>query len=231
MTLVEVLISGALISVVMASVYVLYIAMHDTLYKGELKADLQQNARVGLAQMTQEIRMAGYDPEGAIPLVSVSPKGAIRAATPGCLMFVGYKKEKDPPNSGNYVDKSKQFTYYLDGTTLRYRMDDWRPNQNKFSGGSGDPLAYSVSLLNFTYYDANSQVLVPAIWTPPQPCPPNATSQPTEQLTFEQMRQIRRVAITLKACGCSERAFACSDPQCPYETSFTLTSDVHLRNL
>jgi Tfp pilus assembly protein PilW len=67
MTLVEVLISGALISVVMASVYVLYIAMHDTWHKGELKADLQQNARVGLAQMTQEMRMAGYDPPVGSP--------------------------------------------------------------------------------------------------------------------------------------------------------------------
>ena len=222
MTLAEVLISGVLISVVMASVYVLYIAMIDTLNKGELKADLQQNARVGLAKMTQEIRMAGYDPEGAIPLVSVSPKAAIRAATPGCLMFVASKKEVDPPNSGNYVEKSKQFTYYLDGTTLRHRIDDWEPNQKEFSGGSGQPLTQSVSLLNFTYYDANSQILVPAKWTSTQPCPSNATSQPTEQLTFEQMRQVRRVAITLKTGGSRSRVA----PE-----SFTLTSDVHPRNL
>ena len=222
MTLVEVLISSALISMVIGSVYLVYLTMQDTMTRGEMKADLQQSARVGLAKMTQEMRMAGYDPEGAIPLVSVSPKAAIRGATPGCLMFVGSKKEEDPPNSGNYVEKSKQFTYYLDGTTLRHRIDDWKPNQKEFSGGSGQPLTQSVSLLNFTYYDANSKILVSAKWTSTQPCPSNAASQPTEQLTFEQMRQIRRVAITLKTQG--------SRPGVSSE-SFTLTSDVHLRNL
>jgi len=222
MSLVEVLISSALISMVLGSVYLVYITMLGTMSKGEMKADLQQSARVGLAKLTQEMRMAGYDPEGAIPLVSVSPKAAIRAATPGCLMFVASNKEEDPPNSGNYVDKSKQFTYSLDGTTLRHRIDDWKPNLKEFSGGSGQPLTHSVSLLNFTYYDANSQILIPAKWTSTQPCPPNAPAQPTEQLTFEQMRQIRRVAITLKTQG--------SRPGVSSEF-FTLTSDVHLRNL
>ncbi|HEX9900460.1 MAG TPA: prepilin-type N-terminal cleavage/methylation domain-containing protein, partial [Candidatus Methylomirabilis sp.] len=70
MTLVEILISSALISIVIGSVYMVYITMLNTFGKGELKADLQQNARVGLAKMTQEMRMAGFDPTGAMPLVT-----------------------------------------------------------------------------------------------------------------------------------------------------------------
>src|SRR5574342_118055 len=91
MTLMEILIGAALFPMIAASAYMLYLAMTNTLNKGELKADLQQNARVGLAKMTQEIRMAGYDPEGAILVVKDSPKAAIRAATPGCLMFLASK--------------------------------------------------------------------------------------------------------------------------------------------
>ncbi|MBI3085298.1 MAG: prepilin-type N-terminal cleavage/methylation domain-containing protein, partial [candidate division NC10 bacterium] len=58
-TLVETLIAAALFSVVITGVYVLYTTMQSTLSRGELKSGLQQNARVGLDRMIQEIRMAG----------------------------------------------------------------------------------------------------------------------------------------------------------------------------
>ena len=62
MTLVETLIGALIFAFVTAGVYMMYTTMQNTMSRGELMSDLQQNARIGLAQMTQEIRMAGYDP-------------------------------------------------------------------------------------------------------------------------------------------------------------------------
>jgi len=224
MTLVEVLISGALISVVMASVYVLYIAMIDTLNKGELKADLQQNARVGLAKMTQEIRMAGYDPpvgsppKPVIPQIVLVPRAPLRAATAQCISFIA-----DVSGTGT----ADQITYEFDSPkkTLRRRVDNWSGfSKYEFAGGSAQPLAQSIESLTFTYFDVNNVELKPAPWSSTQRCPPTkgAAVVSISQLTFEQLAQVRRVAITLKSQG--------SRPGVTAE-AFILTSDVHLRNL
>jgi hypothetical protein len=79
-------------------------------------------------------------------------------------------------------------------------------------------------VLAFTYYDPNNQVLTPTAWTSTQRCPPDshAGAQSIVQLTFDQMRLIRRVAITLKAQGSRPGVF----PE-----FFSLTSDVRFRNL
>ncbi len=224
MTLVEVLIGAALFSIVAGSAYVLYIAMIDTLNKGELKADLQQNARVGLAQMTQEIRMAGYDPPVGSPPKPISPqivlvpRAPLRAATPQCFSFIA-----DVSGKGT----ADQITYDFDSAkkTLRRRVDNWSgPNQYEFAGGTFQPLAQSIESLTFTYFDVNNVELRPAPWSSTQRCPPTkgAAVQSLTQLTFEQLAQVRRVAITLKTQG--------SRPGVTSE-AFILTSDVHLRNL
>jgi Tfp pilus assembly protein PilW len=216
MTLVEVLISSALISVVIGSVYLVYLTMQNTYSKGELKADLQQNARVGLAKMTQEMRMAGYDPQGTIPLVVTPPKAAIRAATAGCISFLADVEGKND---------TSQLTYILVGTTLKRQQQPWKTSPKEFSGGLGaQPLTESVSVLAFTYYDGDNRILVPQERQTTQACPPDPAAVMTERetLTFEELRRIRRVAITLTTQG--SRLGVTGE-------SFTLTSDVQLRNL
>jgi type II secretory pathway component PulJ len=214
MTLIETLIGALIFAFVTAGVYMMYTTMQNAMSRGELMSDLQQNARIGLAQMTQEIRMTGYDPSGIIPLISTTtpPQSAIRAAMPGCFSFVA-----DVKGSGT----ASQVTYYLNGTTLYRRFDVW-------DGGGGfknnpQPLAASVVSLSFTYYDANNQVLDPTKVPPStRQCPPaSSAGASVQQLTFDQMRLIRRVAIALKAQGSRPGVF----PE-----FFTLTSDVRLRN-
>jgi type IV pilus assembly protein PilW len=213
-TLLETLISTALFSLVIAGVYLLYTTMQSTMSRGEMKTDLQQNARVAMDRMVQEIRMAGYDPSGIIPVVSLPPKAAIRAATPACLTFVA-----DVTGSGT----ARQITYDLNQTTLRRRESLWG-GSSAFSTGSGaQPQAESVSLLTFTYYDAFNQVITPAAITSTQRCPPQAgaAAQAITQLDYGQMQQIRRVAITVQTRE--------SRPGIAPEF-YTLTNDVRLRN-
>ena len=118
-TLPEALISTAIFSIMIAGVFVLYTTMQKTLTHGELMSELQQNARVALDQMTREIRMAGYDPAGIIPLVPVAPQAPIRAANSRCLSFVA-----DVSGKGT----TDQITYDLNGATLRRRVDKWVGN-------------------------------------------------------------------------------------------------------
>jgi prepilin-type N-terminal cleavage/methylation domain-containing protein len=213
-TLLETLITTALFSIVIVGVYLLYTTMQNTLTRGELKTDLQQNARIAMDRMVQEIRMAGYDPSGAIPVVALPPQAAVRAASGGCLSFIAYN-----PTSG----ASAQITYYLDGTDIRRREDPWDVTDHAFSGGSGQPLAESVSLLTFRYYDAYNGVITLLPITSTQRCPPEAgaPAQSMVQLDYVQMKQVRRVGITLQTRDSRPGVF----PEL-----FTLTSDVLLRN-
>lgn len=214
MTLVETLIGALIFSFVTGGVYLLYTTMQNTMSRGELMSDLQQNARIGLVQMTQEIRMTGYDPSGVVALVALAPKAPIRAAMPGCFSFVA-----DVRGSGT----AGQLTYYVGGTTLYRKWDNWN-GTSAFNDQSPQPMVGSVNALSFTYYDANNQVLRPTAWTSTQRCPPDASAgaQSIVQLTFDQLRRIRRVAITLKTQGSRPGVFP---------LFFTLTSDVRLRNL
>jgi type II secretory pathway component PulJ len=217
LTLLETLISTAIFSAATAGIFLVYTTMQGTMSQSEMKADLQQNARVGLDRMIQDIRMAGYDPSGIIPQVSNQPRSAIRAAASGCFSFVA-----DVSASGT----ADQITYSIDGTVLRRRVDTWDAANQVFSGGSAQPQAEGLHLLTFTYFDAYNRVLSPASWTsdhhcPPLPPPPPPPVEAVQQLTFWQMRQIRRISIILRT-GDTRPGVA--------SEYFTLTSDVRLRN-
>jgi prepilin-type N-terminal cleavage/methylation domain-containing protein len=218
-TLLEILISSALFAFVMGGVYVLYTTMLGTMNRGELAADIQQNARVGLSRMVQEIQMAGYDPSLAIPAVALAPKDAIRAASPSCLSFVTYQWD---PSLGPPTELSYQITYVLSGTTLHRQAGKWVPDAFT-TGGGAQPLAENVDRLAFTYYDQHGQTLGAAPWTSTHRCPPvtGASTQTIPQLDFKQMRLVRRVGITLRTRD--------TRPGVSSEF-FTLSADVYLRN-
>jgi hypothetical protein len=207
--------------------------MQGALNKGEMKTDLQQNARVGLSRMTQEIRMLGYDPEERFPtlistspplptLISTSPPfQKFRAASPSCLSFVTYQ------NDDGGTARTIQVTYDLSGTALRRRQDPWVPNVvnpsvGTFENGSAQPLAELVDMLTFTYYDRFNGVLSPVTGlTTKCPAAPASSNQPASQLTYAQMRYVRRIAITLRTRDSRPGVFS---------EFYTVTADVYLRN-
>lgn len=59
-TLVEFLVSLSVFLVVLTGVYIIYQAGYTTFSRGEVKTDIQQNARVALATMERDLRMMGY---------------------------------------------------------------------------------------------------------------------------------------------------------------------------
>ena len=211
-TLLEVLITGALFSVVIGGVYLLYTTMQGTLIRGEMKSDLHQNARTGLDRMMQELRMAGYDPQNGLAQVATQKFTALRAAGANCLSFVTYRVEGG-------AELSVQVTYAVSGTTLQRSGADWNAGTNSFSGGSTQPLANSVNLLTFTYYDMLNRILQPSV-AAAGGCPPGGA--PTiALLDGVQASQVRHIGIALRTLE--------SRPRIPPE-SYTVTSHVYLRN-
>ena len=219
-SLVEMLVSTALFSLVLASMYLLYTTMLGAMSRGEMFSDLQQNARVGLQRMVQEVRMAGYDPSNAIPLLAPAPKDFIRAAAAGCLSFIGYQVQAS-------ADLTYQISYYLDGTTLRRLAEPWDSSHTTFgASGGAQPLAENILALTLTYYDLDNREIVPGAWTASHQCPlppfsavpPSAT---LTQLTYLQLAQVRRIGISIRSRD--------TRPRSSFEF-YTLNSYVQLRN-
>jgi prepilin-type N-terminal cleavage/methylation domain-containing protein len=221
-SLVEVLVSTALFSLVLASMYLLYTTMLGAMSRGEMFSDLQQNARVGLQRMVQEVRMAGYDPSNAIPLLAPAPQGFIRAATAGCLSFIGYQVD---PNHAS-VDLTYQISYYLDGTTLRRLAEPWDSSNTTFgASGGAQPLAENIAALTLTYYDLDNRSIVPTgVWASTPQCPSRVPPSPAAApllLTANQLAQVYRIGISIKARD--------TRPRTSLEY-FTLDTYVQLRN-
>ena len=226
LTLIEILISTTLFSIVFAGVYLLYVTMQGMMARGELMTDLQQNVRVGLDKMVQEIRMAGYDPERSIDPynlnhVTLPPIGAIRAASATCFSFVGLGLDRStsPP-----TEKSKQITYSLSGTTMGRQVDSWDSTAKAFSGGTAQPQAEVVNSLTFIYYSSGNEILVPHAFSSTQRCPPAAgvPAQSLVQLDLLQMQRVKRVVVRIQTKDSRPRVFS---------EFFTVSSDVFLRNL
>jgi prepilin-type N-terminal cleavage/methylation domain-containing protein len=218
-SLVEMLVSTALFSLVLASMYLLYTTMLGAMSRGEMFSDLQQNARVGLQRMVQDVRMAGYDPSNAIPLLTPAPKDFIRAAAAGCLSFIGYQVQAS-------ADQTYQISYYLDGTTLKRRAEPWASSNTFGDSGGAQPLAENILALSLTYYDLDNREIVPGAWTASHQCPlppfsavpPSAT---LTQLTYLQLAQVRRIGISIRSRD--------TRPRASFEF-YTLNTYVQLRN-
>jgi hypothetical protein len=210
--------------------YLLYTTMLGAMSRGEMFSDLQQNARVGLHRMVQEVRMAGYDPSNTIPLLAPEPKDFIRAATAGCLSFIGYQVHA----SGDLY----QISYYLQIVpgvsppifTLKRLAEPWEPSQTpaRFgASGGAQPLAENIAALTLTYYDLDNREIVPGAWTsthqcPPPPPPPTVTPSATlTQLTYLQLAQVRRIGISIRTRD--------TRPRTSFEF-YTLNTYVQLRN-
>jgi type II secretory pathway component PulJ len=213
------LISTAIFTVVAASIYLLYQSMLRTYTTGELRADVQQSARIALAQITQDLRGAGYDPSGAIASVSPGPQMALRAATPTCLSFVSYVAPGGSP-------ASVQVSYRLNAGALERRVDSWSPGppSGSFGGGSWADLTQRIASLQFTYYDEDGLVVANNGTEPPAGlCPPASSgSPPPGQLSVEQMHRVRRVEVVVRAEATASGL--------PSAEVFVLGNNVQLRN-
>jgi type IV pilus assembly protein PilW len=134
-TLIEMLIALAIGSLLLSSIYTFYINQ-KRLYDGrEQVAEMQQNARAGLALIVREVRMAGYNPTGATGM-------GIIAATASTIRIT-----MDLNGDGDTADSDEDLTYALYDSGADGDLDLGR----KPAGGQNTPVAENIDSLSLLY--------------------------------------------------------------------------------
>jgi type IV pilus assembly protein PilW len=127
-TLVELLAVIFLSGVIMAAIYSLFISQHVAFSAQEQMAEMNQNLRVSLDQMSREIRLAGYKN-------STSTFNGIATAQPATIRILA-----DLNQDGDCLDDDEDITYSYDANTMQI----WRNTPDL-------PIADHITNLSFTY--------------------------------------------------------------------------------
>ena len=130
-TLTELLAAFAVVGLVLAGVLSLLLQVQRSYLLGAARVEAQQNARVAIERMAQEIRLAGYDPTTA---------GFTALANP---TETSLTLQNDWNGDGVIRGSGEVVTYLLRGTTLR-----------RNAGGGAQPVVQGVERLRFVYLDA-----------------------------------------------------------------------------
>jgi type IV pilus assembly protein PilW len=147
------LIALAIGSLLLASLYNFYLTQKKTHDIREQIAEMQQNARGGMALMVREIRLAGYDPMG-------TAGAGIVAAGPHTIRIT-----MDLNENGNTNDENENVTYLLGDAGPNPDGDD---DLGRRSGSSPTaPVQYvaeNIASLSFVYTLADgSTTSTPAV--------------------------------------------------------------------
>ena len=150
-TAVELLISLAIMSMTLGSVYSLYMSFIRTCTKESVKIKLQQNVRSSLDMMIRDIRLAGLDPEG-------TGEFGIIAATAQRIKFTADRDmdgELDIPNAADGIDLSdlEYMEYEFDDSNGIVRMSLYKPDGT--TREMSDTLVENVTGLTFSYFTSN----------------------------------------------------------------------------
>ncbi len=151
-TAVELLISLAIMSMTLGSIYSLYMSFIRTCTKESVKIKLQQNVRSSLDMMIRDIRLAGLDPEG-------TGEFGIIAVTPQSIKFTADRDmdgELDIPNAADGIDLSdlEYMEYEFDDVNGIVRMSLYKPPDGTTKEMS-DTLVENVTGLTFSYFTSN----------------------------------------------------------------------------
>jgi type II secretory pathway pseudopilin PulG len=208
-TMLESVVATSIFMVVMYGVYIIYDVGERNYISGSRKWDVQSQARVAMARMALEIRMAGYaSPKLTDPIV---------IATKDTLAF-----HADVDGSGaKFITYSRRDCTGTVGTTLYRNVYDAATNA-RYCGG--DAFVDNINSLTFTYYEL-SNVSLPYPLTSSYQLDSQAHTTGTGTFSAPAAGglrdRVRQVTISLTV---SETTGGKTFP-------FTISTDVALRNL
>jgi len=148
-TAIELLISLAIMSIALTSIYSMYMSFIRTCTKEGVKIRVQQNVRSGLDMMIRDIRLAGLDPDGTGDF-------GIVAVTSQRIQFTADRDmdgELDDANATDGIDAPdmEHMAYEYDGSGI-LKMVLYKANGNL---ETDEIMAENVTDLTFTYFDSN----------------------------------------------------------------------------
>ncbi len=148
-TAIEMLISLAILSMTLGSIYSLYVSFIRTCTKEGVKINVQQSVRSSLDMMIRDIRIAGLDPEGTGDF-------GIVAVTPQRIQFTADRDmdgELDDADATDGIDAPDMefMAYEYDGNST-LRMSLYKANGNL---EISDTMVENVTDLTFSYFNSN----------------------------------------------------------------------------
>jgi len=150
-TLVEILIAMAMVGIVMAGIYTVFISTNRSYHTQDRVADAQQRVRVGIDFMVRDIRLAGLDPLGSA-IDPVDGNGAgIKEATATKLRLT---TDLDMNGVIDTPVNQERITYDFSNNTLRRQL-----YENTGNATGWQTLINDVSALVFTYRDASGFII------------------------------------------------------------------------
>jgi len=149
-TAIELLVSLAIMSIALSSIYSMYMSFIRTCTKEGVKIRVQQSVRSGLDMMIRDIRLAGLDPEGTGDF-------GIVAATSQRIQFTADRDmdgELDDADSTDGIDAPdmEHMAYEYDGSGI-LKMVLYKADGNL---ETDEIMAENVTDLTFTYFDSNA---------------------------------------------------------------------------
>ncbi len=141
-TLIEVLLCIAILSILFGTVYRSFANVNRSYTNENVKAGVQQKARIGIDLMARDIRLAGLDPLGAV-------NAGFNAANTNTssVQFTA-----DLNYDGDLDDPFENMRYTLNGNLLQQTSDPG-------SGTVTATLMDNVTALTFTYLDFEDNIL------------------------------------------------------------------------
>lgn len=151
-TLVEVLISIAIVGIVMGSIYTIFISSNRSYRTQESVADAQQRVRVGIDFIAHDLRLAGLDPVGPATDPVDGSSAGIKLATATNLRLtadIDLNGVIDTPLNQERIT----YSYNAATRTLGRILYEGTPSESAWQ-----PLIDDVSALTFTYRDSGGNV-------------------------------------------------------------------------
>lgn len=143
-TVIELMIAAALSLIVMSGIYSIYRSQQKSYLTQEQVTMMQQNLRVGMVIITDDIRMAGY----VHPNITGVTAG-ITTANPTTLIFTVLKNKDDDPADVAANKVLETIKYFLDaGNFLKRTISDGTYTDTQV-------IADDIDALNFVYLDEN----------------------------------------------------------------------------
>jgi type IV pilus assembly protein PilW len=217
LTLIEMLVAMAVGSIVLAGIYGTFIQQQRVYTLQDHIVRMQQNARIGMALMVNEIRMAGFDPTESGGM-GIQAGDSVNFTGPQSIRFTRDTKTAVSPGSSDCLDVPNGQGNDCD-EDITYRLYDPDSDGNLTLGRKSvnsiniQPVIENVTSLDFCYFLASA----------PNSC--DANPDVTE------LDQIRAVQITLTT-QTENPDPKYTNPQngTGYRTT-TLTAVVQIRNL
>lgn len=137
-TLVEILISLAILTMIVASTFTIFRTSSKSWQKGEARSERYHNARSAMGKMSMELSQAVMREDGLCKFIGEKDEVAF-------ISFV---------SSSSGVFESAEIEYWLDeDRKLLLRNEDTEPDYDFSTQDKSDILADNISILEFSYYD------------------------------------------------------------------------------